>query len=174
MLVLENYSKDKKKGGTFHYPAPSQSASTCGTIEDRGRAACDTLPRRQQDSHSFVTCRADDSYIDPMARGSVHEVQPPFDMGDFDATLPLFFTTPDPYANLPYCGTLRYYVFTQCVENPGVIGIWYTKWQVVRSHLPNQSVKLCRNTDLHSFESYAGAIEYWVRVRGVVPFRRCV
>ena len=62
MLVVEKYSKEKKKKGTprcvsrvptgtFHYPAPSQSASTYGTIQERGRAAYDTLARQRQGSH---------------------------------------------------------------------------------------------------------------------------
>ena len=134
--------------GTFHYAAPSQSASTYGTIQDRGH-------------------RAGDSSLDPIARGSVHEVQPPFDMGIFDATPPLFFAPPDRN------GTLRYYVFTQCDARPGIIGIWYTTWQVVRNHLPSPNLTLCRDTDLHSFEYYADAINYWVQVHGVVAFRRC-
>ena len=159
MLVVEKYSKEKKKcgakgevlcvpTGTFHYAAPSQSASTYGTIQDRGH-------------------RAGDSSLDPIARGSVHEVQPPFDMGIFDATPPLFFAPPDRN------GTLRYYVFTQCDSKPGIIGIWYTTWQVVRSHLPNPNLTLCHDTEVHSFEYYADAINYWVQVHGVVAFRRC-
>ena len=153
--------------GTFHYAAPSQSASTYGTIQDRGHAAYDTLARHRQGSHSLVTGRAGDSSLDPMARGSLHEVQPPFDMGIFDATPPLFFAPPDRN------GTLCYYVFTQCDSKPGIIGIWYTTWQVVRSHRPNPNLTLCHDTDLHSFEYYADAINYWVQVHGVVAFRRC-
>ena len=61
----------------------------------------------------------------------------------------------------PGGGKKRFYTVTRSPQRPGMVGIWHSSWQFVRSHFPQAHLEDCQGLHLHGFDCFEDALRWW-------------